>query len=127
MFNQALAKVFGTSNERAVKRMLPTVARINGLEPEVKALSDEQLRAKTAEFRQRIADAVAAEKIDPNDEDAADRVREAEQRVLDEILPEAFAVVREAGVRAVGMRHFDVQLIGGMVLHSGKIAEMKTG
>ena len=107
--------------------MLPTVARINGLEPEVKALSDEQLRAKTAEFRQRIADAVAAEKIDPNDEDAADRVREAEQRVLDEILPEAFAVVREAGVRAVGMRHFDVQLIGGMVLHSGKISEMKTG
>ena len=127
MFNQALAKVFGTSNERAVKRMLPTVARINGLEAEVKALSDEQLRAKTAEFRQRIADAVAAEKIDPNDEDAADRVREAEQRVLDEILPEAFAVVREAGVRAVGMRHFDVQLIGGMVLHSGKISEMKTG
>ena len=107
--------------------MLPTVARINGLEAEVKALSDEQLRAKTAEFRQRIADAVAAEKIDPNDEDAADRVREAEQRVLDEILPEAFAVVREAGVRAVGMRHFDVQLIGGMVLHSGKISEMKTG
>jgi preprotein translocase subunit SecA len=127
LFNQALAKVFGTSNERAVKRMLPTVARINGLEAEVKALSDEQLRAKTAEFRQRIADAVAAEKIDPNDEDAADRVREAEQRVLDEILPEAFAVVREAGVRAVGMRHFDVQLIGGMVLHSGKISEMKTG
>jgi preprotein translocase subunit SecA len=127
LFNQALAKIFGTSNERAVKRMLPTVARINGLEAEVKALSDEQLRAKTAEFRQRIADAVAAEKIDPNDEDAADRVREAEQRVLDEILPEAFAVVREAGVRAVGMRHFDVQLIGGMVLHSGKISEMKTG
>jgi preprotein translocase subunit SecA len=127
LFNQALAKVFGTSNERAVKRMLPTVARINGLEAEIKALSDEQLRAKTAEFRQRIADAVAAEKIDPNDEDAADRVREAEQRVLDEILPEAFAVVREAGVRAVGMRHFDVQLIGGMVLHSGKISEMKTG
>ena len=127
MFNQALAKVFGTSNERAVKRMLPTVARINGLEAEIKALSVQQLRAKTAEFRQRIADAVAAEKIDPNDEDAADRVREAEQRVLDEILPEAFAVVREAGVRAVGMRHFDVQLIGGMVLHSGKISEMKTG
>ncbi len=127
MFNQALAKVFGTSNERAVKRMLPTVARINGLEAEIKALSDEQLRAKTAEFRQRVAEAVAAENIDPKDEDAADRVREAEQRVLDEILPEAFAVVREAGVRAVGMRHFDVQLIGGMVLHSGKIAEMKTG
>ncbi|HXE09564.1 MAG TPA: preprotein translocase subunit SecA [Acidobacteriaceae bacterium] len=127
MFNQTLAKVFGTSNERAVKRMLPSVARINALEEDMKALSDEQLRAKTAEFRQRITDAVAAEAIDPKDEDAADRIRAAEQRALDEILPEAFAVVREAGVRAVGMRHFDVQLIGGMVLHSGKIAEMKTG
>jgi preprotein translocase subunit SecA len=127
LFNKTLAKVFGTSNERAVKRMLPVVERINALEPEMKALSDEQLRAKTAEFRQRIADAVAAEKIDPADDDAADKTRAAEQRALDEILPEAFAVVREAGVRAVGMRHFDVQLIGGMVLHSGKISEMKTG
>ena len=127
MFNQALAKVFGTSNERAVKRMLPTVARINALEPTVKALSDDELRAKTAEFRQRVADRVASEKIDPSSEDAADTVRAAEQSALDEILPEAFAVVREAGIRAVGMRHFDVQLIGGMVLHSGKISEMKTG
>ena len=114
MFNQALAKVFGTSNERAVKRMLPTVERINALEAQTKELSDEQLRSKTVEFRQRIADAVAAENIDPAGEDAADRIREAEKRALDEILPEAFAVVREAGVRAVGMRHFDVQLIGGM-------------
>ncbi len=127
LFNQALAKVFGTSNERAVKRMLPTVERINALEAQTKQLSDEQLRAKTIEFRQRVLDAVAAEGIDPTDEDAADKVRAAEQRALDEILPEAFAVVREAGLRAVGMRHFDVQLIGGMVLHSGKIAEMKTG
>ena len=127
MFNAILAKVFGTSNERAVKRMLPTVAQINALEPSVKALSDDQLRAKTVEFRQRVADAVAAEKTDPATEDAADRTRAAEQAALDAILPEAFAVVREAGVRAVGMRHFDVQLIGGMVLHSGKISEMKTG
>ena len=127
MFNQALAKIFGTSNERAVKRMLPTVAQINALEPSVKTLTDDQLRAKTAEFRQRIADRVAAEKIDPNAEDAADLIRAAEKTALDEILPEAFAVVREAGIRAVGMRHFDVQLIGGMVLHSGKISEMKTG
>jgi len=107
--------------------MLPTVERINALEAQTKELSDEQLRSKTVEFRQRIADAVAAENIDPAGEDAADRIREAEKRALDEILPEAFAVVREAGVRAVGMRHFDVQLIGGMVLHSGKISEMKTG
>jgi preprotein translocase subunit SecA len=107
--------------------MLPTVERINALEPEIHALTDEQLRAKTDEFRKRVADAVAAEKLDPADPDAADALRAAEKRALDDILPEAFAVVREAGVRAVAMRHFDVQLIGGMVLHSGKIAEMKTG
>src|ERR1039457_520777 len=107
--------------------MLPAVEQISALEPAVKALTDEELRAKTAEFRQRVADAVAAEKINPTDPDAADAIRAAEKRALDEILPEAFAVVREAGIRAVGMRHFDVQLIGGMVLHQGKIAEMKTG
>ena len=127
MFNQTLAKIFGTSNERAVKRMLPTVTQINALEPAMKALSDDQLRAKTAEFRQRIAERVASEKIDPSSDNAADAIRTAEQAALNEILPEAFAVVREAGLRAVGMRHFDVQLIGGMVLHSGKISEMKTG
>ncbi len=127
MLNNVLAKVFGTSNERAVKKLLPTVAQINALEAELKPLSDDELRAKTAEFRQRIAAAVAAENIDPKDEDAADRIYAAEKAALDAILPEAFAVVREAGMRAVGMRHFDVQLIGGMVLHSGKIAEMKTG
>jgi preprotein translocase subunit SecA len=127
LLNKVLAKVFGTSNERAVKRMLPTVAQINALEPSIQALSDEQLRAKTVEFRQRLADSVAAEKVDPADPDAADKIRAAENAALDAILPEAFAVVREAGIRAVAMRHFDVQLIGGMVLHSGKIAEMKTG
>jgi preprotein translocase subunit SecA len=127
LFNQALAKIFGTSNERAVKRMLPTVAQINALEPSVTALSDEQLRAKTAEFRQRVTERVVSENIDPASENAADAIRAAELTALDEILPEAFAVVREAGIRAVAMRHFDVQLIGGMVLHSGKISEMKTG
>ncbi len=127
MLNNVLAKVFGTSNERAVKKLLPTVAQINALEAPLKALSDEELRAKTTEFRKRVADSVAAENIDSKDEDAADRIYAAEQAALDAILPEAFAVVREAGMRAVGMRHFDVQLIGGMVLHSGKIAEMKTG
>ncbi len=127
MLNNLLAKVFGTSNERAVKRLLPLVTQINALETEIHALSDEQLRAKTVEFRQRVIDSVAAEKLDPADPDAAEAVRAAEKRALDEILPEAFAVVREAGIRAVSMRHFDVQLIGGMVLHSGKIAEMKTG
>jgi len=127
LLNTVLAKVFGTSNERAVKRLLPTVVQINALEADIHTLTDEQLRAKTAEFRQRVLDSVAAEKLDPADPDAADARRAAEKRALDEILPEAFAVVREAGIRAVGMRHFDVQLIGGMVLHSGKISEMKTG
>ncbi len=127
MLNTLLAKVFGTNNERVVKRLLPTVAQINALEPAIHALSDEQLRAKTDEFRQRIVAAVAAEKIDAKDEGAADAIRAAENAALDAILPEAFAVVREAGIRAVGMRHFDVQMIGGIVLHSGKIAEMKTG
>jgi preprotein translocase subunit SecA len=127
LLNKLLAKVFGTSNERVVKRLLPAVEQINALEPSIKALTDEELRAKTAEFRKRVADSVAAEKIDSTDPDAADAIRAAEKKALDEILPEAFAVVREAGVRAVGMRHFDVQMIGGIVLHSGKISEMKTG
>jgi preprotein translocase subunit SecA len=127
LFNSVVAKVFGTSNERAVKRLQPTLAQINALEPTIQALSDDELRNKTAEFRQRIADAVAAEKINPEDADADEAIRAAEKAALDAILPEAFAVVREAGKRAVGMRHFDVQMIGGIVLHSGKIAEMKTG
>jgi preprotein translocase subunit SecA len=120
LLDKALTKVFGTSNERAVKRLMPIVLQINALEPEIQKLSDEQLRAKTVEFRARIA----AKLEGITDEDA--RV-EAEKAALEELLPEAFAVVREAGWRAVQMRHFDVQLIGAMVLHQGKIAEMKTG
>jgi preprotein translocase subunit SecA len=127
LLNSVIAKVFGTSNERAVKRLQPLVAQINTLEPTIQALSDEALRNKTAEFRQRIADSIAAEKINPEDENAAEAIRLAETAALDAILPEAFAVVREAGKRAVQMRHFDVQMIGGIVLHQGKIAEMKTG
>ena len=105
MIGQLLAKVIGTQNEREIKRLRPLVAEINALEPAIQPLSDEQLRGKTVEFRQRVADGES----------------------LDDLLPEAFAVVREAGRRVLNMRHFDVQLIGGMVLHSGKIAEMKTG
>ena len=116
----ALTKVFGTSNERTVKRMLPTVKAINALEPAMQQLSDEQMRAKTDEFRARIAAHIADIK-DPEER------YEAEQVVLEQILPEAFALVREAGRRVINMRHFDVQLIGGMVLHQGNIAEMKTG
>ena len=110
MINSVISKVFGTSNERAIKRLMPLVQQINDLEASVTALTDEQLRARTAEFRQRIADSVAAEKIAPEDEDAAERTYTAEKAALDAILPEAFAVVREAGKRAVGMRHFDVSL-----------------
>ena len=100
-----LTKIFGSRNDRLIKQYRRKVAVINKLEPEIKALSDEQLKAKTAEFRQRLADGAS----------------------LDSLLPEAFAVVREASFRVLGMRHFDVQLIGGMVLNDGKIAEMRTG
>src|SRR5450432_4484219 len=111
---------------------MPRVLAINALEPEMQKLSDEQLRAKTEEFRKRIQDRVA--RIPEEQEPDPDRVRQLEderlrvtKEVLDEILEEAFAVVREAGRRVLNMRHFDVQLIGGMVLHNGTISEMKTG
>jgi preprotein translocase subunit SecA len=117
-----LTKIFGTSNERVVKRLMPRVQVIADLEPSVETLSDEELRAKTPVFRDRIEAARQAAKVDG---EAA--VIAAEKQALDEILPEAFAVVREAGKRVVGMRHFDVQMIGGMVLHQGNIAEMRTG
>ena len=120
MINKLIAKVFGTSNERELKRIMPMVELINALEPETKQFSDEQLRAKTEEFRQRIRQRMDAVE-DPDDKD-----REL-KAVLDEVLPEAFAVAREAGWRVLKMRHFDVQLVGGVVLHQGKISEMKTG
>ena len=119
-FDKVLTKVFGTANERLIKRLMPVVATINALEEDTKRLSDDELRAKTVEFRARIA--AQLEGIT-----GAEAIKAAENAALDELLPEAFAVVREAGWRAVEMRHFDVQLIGGMVLHQGKIAEMKTG
>ena len=119
-FDKILTKIFGTANDRVLKRLWPVVAQINCLEPAMKQLSDEELRAKTAAFKARIT--AKLEGITDEDE-----VKAAEKAALEEILPEAFAVVREAGWRAVQMRHFDVQLIGGMVLHSGKISEMKTG
>ncbi|WP_135552206.1 preprotein translocase subunit SecA [Paenibacillus cymbidii] len=98
-------KLFGDANEREIKKMMRTVDEINGLEPQMQALSDEQLRAKTDEYKERYE----------------------KGETLDDLLPEAFATVREAAKRTLNMRHFDVQLIGGMVLHEGRIAEMKTG
>ena len=120
MINKFIAKIFGTSNEREIKRIVPLMERVNVLEPETKQLSDEQLRAKTDEFRQRIRERLDAV------EDPDEKERELKQ-ALDEVLPEAFAVAREASWRVLKMRHFDVQLVGGVVLHQGKIAEMKTG
>ena len=105
MLNNLLTRVFGSRNERQLRQLNRIVAKINALEPDIEKLSDEQLKAKTPEFKQRIADGEA----------------------LDKVLPEAFAVCREASRRVLGMRHYDVQLIGGMVLHLGKIAEMRTG
>jgi preprotein translocase subunit SecA len=143
-FDKALTTIFGTANERLIKRLMPMVALINALEEDTKKLTDDQLREKTVEFRARIAERVA-ERLkgfeNPDELKAAGQeadAREATERrakeqaaterdALDELLPEAFAVVREAGWRSVQMRHFDVQLIGGMVLHQGKISEMKTG
>ncbi|MBC7213519.1 MAG: preprotein translocase subunit SecA, partial [Pseudomonas sp.] len=105
MFAPLLKKLFGSKNEREIKRMLKTVSTVNAFEEKMVALSDEQLRGKTAEFKERLA----------------------KGETLDQLLPEAFAVAREAGKRVMGMRHFDVQLIGGMTLHEGMIAEMRTG
>src|ERR1700745_2631289 len=119
MIDRILTKVFGTQHERDIKKLAPRVEAIQALEPAMKALSDEALRAKTQEFKQRIASALEGLHDD--------EVKEERARALDGMLEEAFAVVREASVRTLGMRPFDVQLIGGMVLHQGKIAEMKTG
>jgi preprotein translocase subunit SecA len=105
MFAPLLKKLFGSKNEREIKRLLKTVSTVNAFEEKMLALSDEQLRGKTAEFKERLA----------------------KGETLDQLLPEAFAVAREAGKRVMGMRHFDVQLIGGMTLHEGMIAEMRTG
>ncbi len=132
MINALLGKVFGTKNEREIKRLMPNVAAISALEPAMQKLSDDELRAKTAEFRQRIQDRLKSIPDEPDaDQERVKQIdddrRKATNEVLDEILVESFAVVREAGRRVLNMRHFDVQLIGGMVLHDGKIAEMKTG
>jgi len=134
LINALIAKVFGTKNEREVKRLMPQVEAINALEPQVQKLSDDELRAKTEEFRARIKERLAPVQSEPEADADPERVKQVESEfqqalkdALGEILPEAFAVVREAGRRVLNMRHFDVQMIGGMVLHSGRIAEMKTG
>ena len=120
MIDKFLTKVFGSSNQRFLKSVQPLVNDINALEPAIKKLTDEELKARSDFFKNKVREAVAG--IEDKDE-----LKRVEREVLDEILPEAFAIVREASVRTTGMRHFDVQLIGGIVLHQGKIAEMRTG
>src|SRR5882757_3798115 len=105
MIGAVARKLFGSANERRIRSYQPRVAAINALEPELKALSDDALKARTAAFKKQVADGAS----------------------LDDILVPAFATVREAAKRVIGQRHFDMQLIGGMILHEGKIAEMKTG
>ena len=114
-----LLKLFGDPNNNKIKKMMPVVEHINALEPEFINLTDEELRNKTQEFKK-----ILAERPKSND---IKKDRELEKRALDQILPEAFATVREAGKRVLNMRHFDVQLLGGMFLHEGQIAEMRTG
>ncbi len=124
MLNFLINKLIGSYNERQIKRAMKVVEKINALEPEIQALSDNQLRAKTDEFRERIDAYLKRHLPKEADEDLKFKI---EQKALNEILPEAFAVVRETARRLLNMRHFDVQLIGGLVLHEGKIAEMATG
>ncbi|HEY1016151.1 MAG TPA: preprotein translocase subunit SecA [Herpetosiphonaceae bacterium] len=135
-----LSKLTGDPNAKVVRKMQPQVDAVNALEPAIKALSDEQLSAKTGELRQKFQELTRDERAEL-DRDYEDKnrhdstvekeyqreLREIEDAALDELLPEAFAVVREASRRTIGQRHYDVQLIGGIVLHEGKIAEMKTG
>ncbi|MGI8670591.1 MAG: preprotein translocase subunit SecA, partial [Aridibacter sp.] len=113
--DKLVKKIFGTETDKYLKDSRTIVAEINDLEPEIQKLSDEQLREKTVEYKKRIQDAL--EGI----EDKVERYK-IEQETLNEIMPEAFAVVREASVRTTGMRHFDVQLVGGLILHQGKVA-----
>ena len=114
-----LLKILGDPNARKIKKIQPTVEYINSLESEISQLSDEELRGKTAEFKERLKNRERS--------DDAQRDKALEKEALDNLLPEAFAVVREAGKRTLNMRHFDMQLVGGMVLHHGQIAEMRTG
>ncbi len=142
-----IKKIVGTKNDREIKRIRPYGERINALEPDYQKLTDEDLKALTETFKTRISEAIAGlrreldelqtetasadaehrEDLKTRAEELDKELREKENETLEEILSEAFAAVREASRRTIGLRHFDVQLIGGVVLHEGKIAEMKTG
>jgi preprotein translocase subunit SecA len=120
MIDKFLTKVFGSSNQRYIKTLRPQIAKVNEFESSVKKLSDDEMRARISELREQVAREVG-------DTDDKEERKRRTQAALDEILPEVFALTREASVRATGMRHFDVQIVGGIALHSGRIAEMRTG
>ncbi|HEV7891173.1 MAG TPA: preprotein translocase subunit SecA [Pyrinomonadaceae bacterium] len=125
MIDKFLTKVFGSSNQRYLKTLLPVVERINSLEPQIKKLSDDEMRARISELREQVVARIGD--TSGKGEEAVKERKRRTQEALDEILPEVFALTREASVRATGMRHFDVQLIGGIALHQGRISEMRTG
>ncbi|HKG16004.1 MAG TPA: preprotein translocase subunit SecA [Pyrinomonadaceae bacterium] len=125
MIDKFLTKVFGSSNQRYLKTLLPVVEQINALEPQIKKLSDEQMRERIAALREQVVARIGD--TSGKGEEAVKERKRRTQEALDEILPEVFALTREASVRATGMRHFDVQLIGGVALHQGRISEMRTG
>jgi preprotein translocase subunit SecA len=128
IIHKITTKIFGSANERLLKRLWPRVAAINELEPEMKGLTDEELRERTLKFKEFVQSRIAEGEVSgETEEDRKKSFQGIVDDALDEILEEAFAVVREGSRRATGMRHFDVQLIGGMVLHRGMIAEMRTG
>src|ERR671933_1611386 len=125
MIDKFLTKVFGSSNQRYLKTLQPLLERVNELEPEVKRLTDDQMRERIAELREQVTGRIG--EVEGRGEEARKERKRRTQEALDEVLPEVFALTREASVRSTGMRHFDVQLIGGIALHRGRIAEMRTG
>src|SRR5215204_1630185 len=125
MIDKFLTKVFGSSNQRYIKTLLSLIQQINDLEPSVQKLSDDQMRSRVIELREQVISEVG--ETTAKGDDARKERKRRTQEALDRILPEVFALTREASVRATGMRHFDVQLIGGIALHQGRIAEMRTG
>ena len=121
IMDSVLARFIGTKHERDIKKLQPTVAQINALEAEIKRLTDDELRTRFAALKAEVAERLKdADPAEPSYKDAL-------QAALDPVIPASFALAREAGRRFLNMRHFDVQLIGGLVLHDGKISEMKTG
>src|SRR5262245_24673274 len=128
MIKRLFDAVFGSSSSRRLKKLKPALERINALEAEVKALPDEAFPGRTADLKKRLQELLEqAPEPAGDDEQRAEAVKKAEQEALWELLPEAFALAREASRRSIGLRQYDVQLLGGMVLHDGAIAEMRTG